>query len=141
MSQCPNCSRRDFVRMALGGSAAAGLSAKFGLPAALGQAKAAKAKSCILSWMQGAQSQLDTWDPKPGTEFGGPFKAIPTASKALQISEHLPKTAKQMDKVSILRTLNSKDPNHDTATYFLHTGYRENPDLQHPHVGRGILEE
>jgi hypothetical protein len=141
MNHCPNCSRRDFVRMALGGSAAAGLSAKFGLSSALGQSKSAKAKSCILFWMQGAQSQLDTWDPKPGTEFGGPFKAIPTASKALQISEHLPKTAKQMDKVSIIRTLNSKDPNHDTATYFLHTGYRENPDLQHPHVGSVILEE
>ncbi|MBV8878534.1 MAG: DUF1501 domain-containing protein, partial [Planctomycetaceae bacterium] len=67
--------------------------------------------------------------------------AIPTASKAIQISEHLPKSARQMDKVSIIRTLNSKDPNHDTATYYLHTGYRENPDLQHPHVGSVILEE
>jgi hypothetical protein len=142
MSHCPNCSRRDFVRLALGASAAAGIGSKFGLPAALArQTKPAKAKACILFWMQGAQSQIDTWDPKPGTEFGGPFKAIPTASRAIQISEHLPKTAKQMDKVSLIRTLNSKDPNHDTATYFLHTGYRENPNLQHPHVGSVILEE
>ena len=90
MSHCPNCSRRDFVRLALGASAAAGLGSKFGLPMALGQSKAAKAKACILFWMQGAQSQIDTWDPKPGTEYGGPFKSIPTASKAIQISEHLP---------------------------------------------------
>jgi len=141
MSHCPNCSRRDFVRLALGASAAAGVSSKFGLPAVLAQGKAAKAKACILFWMQGAQSQIDTWDPKPGTEFGGPFKAIATASKEIRISEHLPKTAKQMDKVSLIRTLNSKDPNHATATYYLHTGYRENPDLQHPHVGSVILEE
>ncbi|MBV8880688.1 MAG: DUF1501 domain-containing protein, partial [Planctomycetaceae bacterium] len=80
MSRCPNCSRRDFVRLALGASAAAGIGSKFGLPLALGrESRAPKAKSCILFWMQGAQSQIDTWDPKPGTEFGGPFKAIPTA--------------------------------------------------------------
>ena len=75
VSHCPNCSRRDFVRMALGASAAAGIGSKFGIPPALGrQTKAPKAKACILFWMQGAQSQIDTWDPKPGTEFGGPFK-------------------------------------------------------------------
>jgi hypothetical protein len=142
MSRCPNCSRRDFVRLALGASAAAGLGSKFGLPLAAAEPTApAKAKACILFWMQGAQSQIDTWDPKPGTEFGGPFKAIPTASRDIQISEHLPKSAKQMDKVSLIRTLNSRDPNHDTATYHLHTGYRENPNLQHPHVGSVILEE
>jgi hypothetical protein len=142
MSSCPHCSRRDFIRLALGASAAAGIGAKFGLPLGLAQStRPAKAKACILFWMQGAQSQIDTWDPKPGTEFGGPFKDLATASKEIRISEHLPKTARQMDKVSILRTLNSKDPNHDTATYSLHTGYRENPDLQHPHVGSVILEE
>src|SRR5258706_1476538 len=153
MAHCRNCSRRDFVRMALGSSAAAGMASKFGLPFALDPSSAeasaelqdrptgAKAKACILFWMQGAQSQIDTWDPKPGTDTGGPFKAIPTAAKGIQISEHLPMTAKQMDKVSLIRTLNSKDPNHDTATYYLHTGYRQNPDLQYPHVGSILLEE
>src|SRR6185295_3231044 len=143
MAHCPNCSRRDFVRLALGGSAAAGMASKFGIPFAAAQDKASpgKAKACILLWMQGAQSQIDTWDLKPGTEFGGPFRAIPTTSGGVQICEHLPKTAKQMDKVALVRTLNSRDPNHDTATYFLHTGYRENPDLQYPHVGSVILEE
>jgi uncharacterized protein DUF1501 len=141
MDRCPNCSRRDFVRLAVGTSAAAGLSAKFGIPfAAAGQA-AGKAKACILLWMQGAQSQLDTWDLKPGTETGGPFKEIETAARGVRICEHLPFTARQMDKVSLIRTLNSRDPNHDTATYYLHTGYRQNSDLQHPHVGSVILEE
>jgi hypothetical protein len=143
MAHCSNCSRRDFVRLALGGSAALGMAAKYGVPFALAQDKTApaKAKACILFWMQGAQSQLDTWDLKPGTEFGGPFKPIATSAGGVEICEHLPRTAKQMDKVSLVRTLNSRDPNHDTATYFLHTGYRENPDLQYPHVGSVIVEE
>lgn len=143
MAHCPNCSRRDFVRMTLGASAAAGMASKFPVPFALGQDRTAagKAKACILLWMQGAQSQIDTWDPKPGTETGGPFRAIATASDGVRISEHLPRTAKQMDKVALVRTLNSRDPNHDTATYLLHTGYRQNPDLQNPHVGSVILEE
>ncbi len=141
MSHCPNCSRRDFVRMAIGGSAAAGISAKFGLPFAAAQDRSAKAKACILLWMQGAQSQIDTWDPKPGAETGGPFRAIATAAPGVQISEHLQRTAKQMDKVSLIRTLHSKDPNHDTATYLLHTGYRQNSDVQNPHVGSILLEE
>src|SRR5438552_725385 len=138
--QCSHCSRRDFVRLAIGASAAAGLTAKFGL-AAPAQQGPARAKACILLWMQGAQSQLDTWDLKPGTETGGPFKEIETAAREIRICEHLPRTAKQMDKVSLIRTLNSKDPNHDTATYYLHTGYRQNSDLPNPHVGSVILQE
>src|SRR6185436_1175657 len=141
MNGCPNCSRRDFVRLAVGASAAGGLAAKFGVPLAGAQQSAAKAKACILLWMQGAQSQLDTWDLKPGTDSGGPFKPIPTTAGGVEICEHLPKTAKQMDKVALVRTLNSRDPNHDTATYFLHTGYRQNPDLLYPHVGSVLVEE
>ena len=100
MAHCSNCSRRDFVRLALGASAAAGMAGKFGIPFALaGQEKASgpKAKACILLWMQGAQSQLDTWDLKPGTESGGPFRPIPTSADGVQICEHLPRTARQMD--------------------------------------------
>src|SRR5574341_866175 len=144
MDACPQCrpaSRREFLRVALGSSAAAGLAAKFGVPLAVAQQKPAKAKACILLWMQGAQSQIDTWDLKPGTETGGPFKEIETSAPGVRICEHLPRTARQMDKVALLRTLHSKDPNHDTATYMLHTGYRQNADLQHPHVGSVILEE
>ncbi len=119
--------------MAVASTAAAGLG--------FAQEARGKAKACILLWMQGAQSQIDTWDLKPGTETGGPFREIETAARGVRICEHLPRTAKQMDKVSLIRTLQSKDPNHDTATYMLHTGYRQNSDLQHPHVGSIVLEE
>ncbi|HXX93349.1 MAG TPA: DUF1501 domain-containing protein [Planctomycetota bacterium] len=141
INPCPRCSRRDFIRLAIGASAAGCLASKFGLPTARAVQASPKAKRCILLWMQGAQSQIDTWDLKPGSEFGGPFREIETSAEGIRISEHLPRTARQMNKVSLIRTLNSRDPNHDTATYFLHTGYRQNSDLQHPHLGSVILEE
>jgi hypothetical protein len=127
--------------MTIAGSALGGMAAKFGFGSTLAPSPRAQAKACILLWMQGAQSQLDTWDLKPGTEFGGPFREIETSAPGLRISEHLPRTARQMDKVSVIRTLHSKDPNHDTATYYLHTGYRQASDLQHPHLGSIVLEE
>ena len=131
------CSRRGFLRLSVGMSTGAALAAKFGLPL-LGQdtvTAMAKAKRCILLWMMGAPSQLDTWDPKPNTETGGPFAAIPTTAPGIQISEHLPLTAKQMKHLSLIRTVNSRDPNHETAAYLLHTAYRKAADIEHPTWG------
>jgi hypothetical protein len=133
--------RRDFVRIALGAGAATGLAARFGAPAAAAGQGRARARAVILLWMQGGPSQIDTFDPKPGTETGGPFKAIETRVRGLQISEHLPRLAALADRFSILRTLHSKDPNHDTARYLLHTGYRTDPTLEHPHVGSLVSSE
>jgi hypothetical protein len=129
--------------MGVGMSAGAALAARFGLPL-LAQdtvAKMAKAKRCILLWMMGAPSQMDTWDPKPGTETGGPFAAIPTSAPGIQISEHLPLTAKQMKHLSLIRTVNSRDPNHETAAYLLHTAYRKAADIEHPHMGSIVAQE
>ena len=91
--------------------------------------------------MQGGPSQLDTFDPKPGSETGGPHKAIETKTRGSFISEHLPRVASVSDKLSILRTIFSKDPNHDTARYLLHTGYRTDPTIDHPHLGSLIAKE
>jgi hypothetical protein len=139
---CKHCSmgRRDFIRVAIGAGAAAAISHKFMLPL-FPQDRAARARAVILLWMQGGPSQLDTFDPKPGAETGGPFKAIETKIRGASISEHLPRLAAMADKYSILRTLHSKDPNHDTARYLLHTGYRTDPTVEHPHLGSMITRE
>ncbi len=132
---CRECSRRDFVRVTLGG---------FGLAAAplgLAATTQAAAKNVILLWMQGGPSQLETFDPKPGTEHGGPGKAIATKTAGLAIHENLPRVAALSDKFSVIRTLHSKDPNHDTARYLLHTGYRTDPTVEHPHLGSLIVHE
>ena len=63
-------------------------------------------KSCILLWMAGGPSHMDTWDLKPDSEKnGGPFKPIATSARGVQISEHLPTVAKQMQHLSIIRSL------------------------------------
>jgi len=129
------CSRRDFVRVTLGG-----LGALAAAPST-SWAREATAKNVILLWMQGGPSQFETFDPKPGTEHGGPTKGIPTATPGLLVSEHLPKVAALSSKFSVIRTLNSKDPNHDTARYLLHTGYRTDPTVEHPHLGSLITHE
>src|SRR5436190_5267082 len=138
MNDCRHCTsgRRDFIKIAFRASAAAAISGKFLLPAYaqgspfdFAQGRPAKAKAVILLWMQGGPSQLDTFDPKPGAETGGPAKAIESKTKGLLLSEHLPRLAQASEKFSVIRTLFSKDPNHDTARYLLHTGYRTDPTV------------
>jgi hypothetical protein len=93
-------------------------------------------KSCILLWMSGGPSHIDTWDLKPDSEkSGGPFKPIETTAGGVRISEHLPHVAQQMRHLSIIRSLDSKEGNHDRGTYTMHTGYAPNPTVVHPGFG------
>jgi hypothetical protein len=96
------------------------------------------AKACIVLYLNGGPSQLDTFDPKPGAATGGPFKAIATRSRAIRISEHLPHLADQADKLALVRGLTSKEGNHQRATYLLHTGYPPNPTVVHPALGAWV---
>lgn len=96
-----------------------------------------KTKSCILLWMGGGPSHMDTWSLKPESDRnGGEFKPIATsAGPGVEISEHLPRTARQMHHLSIIRSLNSREGNHDRGTYLMHTGYAPNPTIVHPSFG------
>src|ERR1044071_1708416 len=84
-----------------------------------------KPKACILLWMNGGPSHLDTFDPKPGTAVGGSFKAIDTRIKGVQISENLPRIAQVTDKLAIVRSMTSREGNHDRGQYLMHTGRSE----------------
>jgi hypothetical protein len=132
------CTRRDFIKLTFGTTAA--FATKFRLPWA-GAQEGGRAKSVLLLWMAGAPSQLDTFDPKPGTETGGPFKPLDTKARGVRICEHFARLAQRMDKVSLIRTVHSKDPNHDTARYLLHTGYRREQTVDYPHVGSLLTRE
>ena len=93
-------------------------------------------RSCIVLWMSGGPSHLDIWDLKPDSEKnGGPFRPIDTSAPGVKISEHLPKVAKQMHHLNIIRSLDSKEGNHDRGTYLMHTGYAPNPTVVHPGFG------
>jgi hypothetical protein len=93
-------------------------------------------KHCILLWMAGGPSHLDSWDLKPESEKnGGPFKPIETSAPGVMISQHLPTVARQMKHLSVIRSLDSKEGNHDRGTYMMHTGYAPNPTVVHPNFG------
>jgi hypothetical protein len=95
----------------------------------------ANAQAIILLYMVGGPSHIDTWDPKPGTATGGPFKAIKTRNPALQICEHMPRLADMADKLTVLRGMTSKEGNHQRAQYLMHTSYAPNPTVEHPSLG------
>ena len=94
-----------------------------------------RAKHCIVLFMSGGASQLDTFDPKPGTKNGGPFAAIPTSATGIQVSEHLPNIAEQAHHLSIIRSMVSREGNHERARYLLHTGYAPGGAVRHPTLG------
>ena len=94
-----------------------------------------RAKHCIVLFMNGGASQIDTFDPKPGTKNGGPFAAIPTSVKGIQVSEHLPHVAEQAHHLSIIRSMVSREGNHERARYLLHTGYAPGGAVKHPTLG------
>ena len=94
-----------------------------------------RAKRCIVLFMNGGASQLDTFDPKLGTKNGGPFGAIPTSVKSIEVSEHLPQVAEQAHHLSIIRSMVSREGNHERARYLLHTGYAPGGAVRHPTLG------
>lgn len=95
-----------------------------------------RAKQCIVMFMSGGPSQLDTFDPKdPSEKNSGPFKAIQTSVKGIEISEHLPNVADQAHHLSIIRSMVSREGNHERARYLLHTGYAPGGAVRHPTLG------
>jgi len=99
-------------------------------------------KSMIVLWMSGGPASIDIWDLKPDSEKnGGEFKPIATSAPGVMISEHMPIVAKQMKHLNVIRSLNSKEGNHDRGTYMMHTGYAPNPTVVHPAFGSVLSYE
>ncbi len=114
-------SRRDCLQLGLaglfGGSFVSALRAR-------DAATAAKAKSCILIWMDGGPTHFETFDPKPDApdEYRGEFKAIPTAIPGVQFSEHMTKLAKLLDKYAMIRSIRHEQGNHGAGNHYMMTG-------------------
>src|SRR5437764_6361266 len=88
----------------------------------------ARAQACILLWLEGGPSHIDTWDPKPNSNF----KAIGTNVDGIQISELLPKVARHMDKLSIVRSMHTKGNDHPQGTHYAITGHEVNAAMNFP---------
>ncbi|OYP29377.1 DUF1501 domain-containing protein [Rhodopirellula sp. MGV] len=116
-------SRRDLVRIAA--ASAGGVCCSPWLPRLASAAQGKRPpKSCILLWMSGGPSQMETLDPKPGHRNGGPTKSIATAVPGIEISENLPEVAKQMKDLAIIRSMKTREGDHGRATQLMMTGYR-----------------
>ncbi len=129
--------RRFFLgSLGAGLGAAAGLGGfgAFARPAAAGQL-ARDQKRVLVVFLAGGSSQLETWDPKPKTETGGPFRAIPTTVPGVHICELLPQTALQMHRLAIVRSVNTNENDHGKGRYLMETGRPQSPAADYPHLG------
>lgn len=129
--------RRALRTLAL---SAAGCSVSRFLPAFAADLAAdpARRRHCILLWMTGGPSQIDTFDMKPGHANGGPFKEIATAVPGMRFSEHLPQLAKHAGSLAILRGLSTKEGDHQRATELMHTGHLPMGPIRYPTVGSAL---
>jgi uncharacterized protein (DUF1501 family) len=131
-TNCAGVSRRDFLRAGFLGLAGLSLPDILRLRAARAdEGKAVKDTSIILIWKGGGPSHIDTWDLKPQApaEYRGDFKPIATNVPGIEISEHLPLSAKEMDKFAICRSVTHPDAGHESASHYLLTGYRPTNDI------------
>ncbi|MFI5211823.1 MAG: DUF1501 domain-containing protein [Ignavibacteria bacterium] len=101
----------------------------------------AQAESVIVLWLAGAPSQFETFSPKPGNKFGGSTKSIQTNVSGIGLSEYLPLLSQQMDKITLIRSLTSKEGNHNRASYLMHTSYPPVGVVKHPSFGAITAKE
>ena len=105
-----------------------------------------KADSCILLWLGGGAGHIDTLDPKVKTDGNGKpgsyYDSIPTSVPGIRVCEHMPRTAKLMDRSIILRTV-SHDivSQHGAASNLMHTGRKPSGTLQYPSMGSIVSHE
>jgi uncharacterized protein (DUF1501 family) len=98
-------------------------------------------RSCILLWMNGGPATIDMWDLKPGHENGGPYQEIQTAAPGLKIGEHLPFLAKQAKDLAVIRSMSTKEGDHQRGTYLMRTGQLPMGQIQYPSIGALISKE
>ena len=142
---CTGISRRQFL--SVGGLSVLGIT----LPGflrlrQLAAASGASVKgpvNCILLWMQGGPSHVDTFDPKPEApaEIRGEFGTVATTLPGVRLVEHLPLLAKQTDKFSIIRGHNPQNGSHGMADHLMMSGHKFNPSLPFPCYGSVVAKE
>lgn len=129
-------SRRDFLRTSALSAGAMGLTLN-----ELAQAESFRNRknvNCILLFLTGGPSHLDTWDMKPAapSNVRGPFKPMATSVPGIEICEHFPEMAKRAQQYAIVRSVHhTSSPIHETGQQLMQTGRLSHDDLEHPHIG------
>jgi Protein of unknown function (DUF1501) len=148
--------RRDFLRFTFASGLAAGLGScarsiapapraaapgPAGTPAPSAAVGPGRARACILLYMVGGPSQLDTFDPKPGTDSAAGLGAIATTVDGVRFGELLPGVARQARRLAVIRSISSSEGNHVRAVHLMHTGYTPGGGVQHPAFGALVSAE
>jgi hypothetical protein len=133
--------RRQWLQLAGAGVVGWSVSGWFERLAAATASDPQRRRACILLWMNGGPSQLDTWDPKPDHANGGPYRPIATRVPGIQISEHLPKLAQEAQHLAIIRSMHTREADHGRATYLLRTGVLPGGPIQYPPLGAMVAKE
>ena len=132
-----NVSRRQFLGSAASGIAGSSLLAQNALSAELKK----QGKSMILLWLAGGASQFETFDPKPGAITGGPFQSIQTSTPGVRISELMPKMAARFKDTCVIRSLNTKNGDHGSASQLMMRGRKDEASLKYPDMGAVLARE
>lgn len=147
LGDCERFHRRDFVRVGVLSFMGLSLSKYLALADTNSATKAQSPKplakgpgtadSAVLIWLAGGPSHLDTWDMKPDAplEIRGNFKPVETNVHGIRISEHLGQTAKQMDKICLVRSITSPTAAHEIGTHYMLTGFLPLPGFAVPSYG------
>lgn len=128
-------SRRQFLCSAALSAAAVSYSGWMPRLARAAAGDPERPRHCLLLWMPGGPSQMDTFDLKPGHKNGGPFQEIATSVPGIRISEHLPKLAGMAEHLAIVRSLSTAEGDHNRGTYLMHTGHKPGGPISFPTMG------
>ena len=135
-------SRRHWLgATATGAAALSGLSVGGlgGLVSEAGAAElASKDKQVLFIWIDGGMSQFESWDPKPGTQFGGPFRSIQTAVPGVQISELMPRSAQVTQHLAVVRNLCTQDNSHSAGVPRIQRGDPKDRGVVYPYFGSAV---
>lgn len=97
-------------------------------------------RQVLFIWIDGGMSQLESWDPKPNTRFGGPFRTIRTSVPGIEISELMPQTAKQMHHLAVVRSLCTQDNSHSAGVGRIQRGDPKNRGVTYPFFGSAVAK-
>ena len=133
-SDLPRLTRREWLKLSTAGVLGASASGWIENLAHAAAGHPARKRACILLWMNGGASQMDTFDMKPGTDNGGPFRPIQTKVSGLDVCEYLPRVGKHADKLGVLRSMKTTQPDHPDGVFRgVEPVDRLGPDIRHRH--------
>jgi len=143
MSRRGVVSRRGFLQgVTLGAGAAGALTLGWrDLVALQAEELRKRGKSMILLWMDGGPSQYESFNPKIGSKYQGPAKAISTTIPGIEFAEFWPRTAQMLDKIALIRSMTSNEAVHDRAIALVRTGYSPSVSVRYPTFGSVVARD